>query len=83
MMLNPEILKRMVILLTNPHTGEISCEECFDDIDRFAEIELVGKSAAEAMPLVQDHLEHCQDCREEYEALMAALKFIEQDKPAE
>ena len=83
MMLNPETLKKMILILTNTHAGELSCDECFDEIDRFAEIELVGKSAAEAMPLVQDHLERCQDCREEYEALMAALKFIEQEKPAE
>jgi hypothetical protein len=81
MMLNPDILKKMILILTNTHLGEISCDECYDEIDRFAEIELVGKSAAEAMPLVQDHLEHCQDCREEYEALMAALKFIDQEKP--
>ena len=83
MTLNPEILKKMVLILTNTHASELSCDECFDEIDRFAEIELVGKSAAEAMPLVQDHLERCQDCREEYEALMVALKFMDQEKPAE
>jgi len=71
----------MVLILTNTHARELSCDECFDEIDRFAEMELVGKSAAEAMPLVQDHLERCQDCREEYEALMTALKFMEHDKP--
>ena len=83
MMLNPETLKKMVLILTNTHARELSCDECFDEIDRFAEMELVGKSAAEAMPLVQDHLERCQDCREEYEALMTALKFMEHDKPTE
>jgi len=85
MELNPETLKKMLVILTNTHAGddELSCDECYEEIDHFAEIELVGKSAAEAMPLVQDHLEHCPDCREEYEALMAALKFMEQEKPAE
>ena len=81
----------MILILTNTNTDEISCDECFDEIDRFAEIELVGKSAAEAMPLVRDHLERCLDCREEYEALIAALKIygssqsvgIEHEKPAE
>ena len=80
-MLNPETLKKMIVILTNTHAGEggLSCDECYEEIDHFAEIELVGKSAAEAMPLVQEHLEHCQDCREEYEALVAALKYMEQD----
>ena len=82
-MLNPETLKKMILILTNTHTGEITCDECFEEIDNFAEIELVGKSAAEAMPLVQNHLEQCQDCREEYEALMSALKFMAQEKPGE
>ncbi len=26
------------------------------------------------MPLAQDHLEKCGDCREEYEALLTALR---------
>jgi predicted anti-sigma-YlaC factor YlaD len=83
MMLDPENLKKMIVILTNTHAGEgeLSCDECYEEIDHFADMELVGKSAAEAMPLVQEHLEHCQDCREEYEALMAALKYMEQDKP--
>ena len=35
---------------------------------------LAGKNAAEAMPLVQDHLDRCMDCREEFEALLRALR---------
>jgi hypothetical protein len=37
---------------------------------------LAGKNAAEAMPLVQDHLERCRDCREEFKALLAALRSL-------
>jgi predicted anti-sigma-YlaC factor YlaD len=29
------------------------------------------------MPLVQDHLGRCDDCREEFEALLAALRALE------
>ena len=85
MKLNPETLKKMILILTNTHAGEdeLSCDECFEEIDHFAEIELVGKSAAEAMPLVQEHLERCTDCREEYEALISALKFIDEEKPVD
>lgn len=32
---------------------------------------LAGKSAADAAPLVQDHLERCGNCQEEFEALRA------------
>jgi predicted anti-sigma-YlaC factor YlaD len=55
---------------------EIGCDECFEQLDRFVEMKLAGKNAAEAMPLVQDHLERCDDCREEFEALLAALRTL-------
>ena len=63
------------ILTTRP--DEIGCDECFAQLDRFVELQLAGKNAAEAMPLVHDHLERCHDCREEFEALLAALRALE------
>ncbi len=53
---------------------EIGCDECFEQVDRFIEMELSGLDAARAMPLVQEHLEICGECREEFEALMMALR---------
>ena len=37
-------------------------------------MELYGLDAAAAMPLVEDHLDKCGDCREEFEALLEALR---------
>jgi predicted anti-sigma-YlaC factor YlaD len=58
--------------------AEIGCDECFDEVDRFIEMELSGLDAAQAMPLVQEHLEICGECREEFEALLAALRATEE-----
>jgi predicted anti-sigma-YlaC factor YlaD len=55
---------------------EIVCEECFEQLDRFVEMRLAGKDPSEALPLVQDHLARCADCREEFEALMTALRAL-------
>ena len=74
MTLDLDMLKRMVHEITNTRPDEIGCDECFEQLDRFVEMKLAGKNAAEAMPLVQDHLERCDDCREEFEALLAALR---------
>ena len=49
-------LKRMVRMVLTTQEEEIGCDECFEEIDRFVEMSLAGKDAAEAMPLVQDHL---------------------------
>ena len=74
MPLQPDQLTAMVQMIAATRPDEISCDECFDRLDRFAELTLAGKSAAEALPLVQDHLERCGDCREEFELLMTALR---------
>jgi predicted anti-sigma-YlaC factor YlaD len=57
---------------------EIGCDECFEEVDRFIEMELSGLDAAQAMPLVQEHLKICGECREEFEALLAALLATEE-----
>jgi hypothetical protein len=72
----PEMLKGLVRGIMTAHPDEIGCGQCFDELDRFVEMELAGKDAAEAMPLVQDHLERCWPCREEFEALLAALRAL-------
>jgi deoxycytidylate deaminase len=72
-------IKQMVrnVLTTRP--DEIGCDECLRRLDRFVELELAGKSPAEAMPLVQDHLERCRDCHEEFEALLEALRHLQSE----
>jgi hypothetical protein len=77
MILDLDTLKRMVREITTARPDEIGCDECISKLDRFVEMTLAGKNAAEAMPLVQDHLERCDDCREEFEALLAALRALE------
>jgi hypothetical protein len=52
----------------------ITCDECYEQLDRFADEVLAGKNAAEALPLVQQHLDACHDCHEEFEILLQALK---------
>jgi hypothetical protein len=76
MKVEPAVLKGMVRNVLTTREDEIGCEECFEEIDRFVEITLAGKDAAEAMPLVQDHLTRCRDCREEFEALLRALRDL-------
>jgi hypothetical protein len=74
--LDPETLQGLVQMIFSTRPDELSCDECFEQVDRFAELMLVGKDAAEAMPLVQDHLDRCGCCREEFEALLMALEAI-------
>jgi hypothetical protein len=71
-------LNWLLKIVFTTRSDELDCGECFEVIDAFAELKLAGKKAAEAMPLVQDHLERCPPCKEEFEALLDALRAINQ-----
>ena len=74
--LEPDLLKEMARGIATTRPDEIGCAECFEQMDQFVDLTLAGKDAAQAMPLVQDHLNRCGDCREEFEALLAAVSAV-------
>jgi len=69
-------IQKLMKQLAATRTVEIGCDECYDELDRFVELELNGKKPEEAMPLVQEHLNRCPDCREEFEVILAALGAV-------
>ena len=81
MRLTLDVLKKMVRSIATTHDEELGCEDCFQELDQFAELELKDKNAAEALPLVQQHLDRCGNCREEFEAFMEAIKATNPQKP--
>jgi hypothetical protein len=74
--LEAQKVKQLVRRIMTAHPDEIGCDECFEKLDCFVEMELAGKDVAEAMPLVRDHLQRCGNCREEFEALLTALRAL-------
>jgi hypothetical protein len=76
MKLNKDIIKKLIGMAQNVHPDELGCDECFNQIHEFAEMKLQGKEAEKAMPLVKDHLDKCGECREEFHALLEAMKAL-------
>ncbi len=66
-------LNRTLGRLLGPGAPEVGCEECFDGIDRFVELELAGDEPEQALPGFRAHLAGCPACREEYESLRALI----------
>jgi hypothetical protein len=60
--------------LLGPADPELTCEACFDQIDRYAELELAGRDADAAIPGMRAHLEGCPACAEDHESLLAFLR---------
>jgi hypothetical protein len=56
-----------------PSKPELTCEACFDQIDRHVELSLAGADADAAVPGMRAHLEGCPACHEDHESLMALV----------
>ena len=70
----PEI-DQLVGRLLGPSAPEVGCDECFDELDRFVELDLTGHDADAAIPGLRAHLAGCPACREEYESLRALVAW--------
>jgi hypothetical protein len=76
MSLNAGDIKKIVRYTLNVPDQGIGCYECLDQIDQYAEKMLAGREIPEALRLVDTHLQDCPECKEEYEALLAAVKGL-------
>ena len=59
--------------LLGPREAEVGCDDCFDLLDRYVELELAGEDADAKIPGLATHLRGCPACREEHESLRALL----------
>jgi hypothetical protein len=56
-----------------PTGHEVSCEECFELLDEYVELELKGADADTRVPGMRTHLDGCPACREDHESLRALV----------
>lgn len=64
---------RLLARLLGPAEPEVTCEECFEQLDRYVDLELAGADADSALPGLRPHLEGCPACREDHDSLRAFL----------
>jgi hypothetical protein len=60
-------------LLLGPEGPELTCELCFEELDRYVELELSGADADAGVPGMRAHLEGCPACAEDHESLRALV----------
>jgi hypothetical protein len=59
--------------LLGPAGPDIGCDACFDELDRYVELELAGGDAEAAVPGMRAHLEGCPACADEHDSLIALV----------
>jgi hypothetical protein len=64
----------LVSRLLGPRGPELTCEECFEHLDRYVELELAGRDADVAVPGMRAHLEGCPACHEDRDSLAALAR---------
>jgi hypothetical protein len=69
----PSRSDRLLNRLLGPAGPELSCEQCFDELDRYVELELAGRDADAAIPGMRAHLQGCSACAEDHRSLRAWL----------
>jgi hypothetical protein len=65
-----ELLGRVL----GPVGPEIGCDDCFEQLDRYVEIEVAGGDPDAVVPGMSAHLEGCPACSEEHDSLVALLR---------
>jgi hypothetical protein len=67
-------LKQSFGRLLGPEGPEVGCDVCFDELDRYVELEVAGADADAAIPGLRAHLDGCSACREEHDSLHALVR---------
>jgi hypothetical protein len=63
----------LVRRLLGPAGPELTCEQCFVELDRHVELTLAGADADAAVPGMRAHLEGCPACQEDHASLIALV----------
>jgi hypothetical protein len=63
--------RALIDRLLGPGEPEVTCEECFELLDEYVELEARGADADARLPGLRAHLSGCPACREDHESLRA------------
>lgn len=69
-------ISRLVELAIATKPDALGCDGCLELMDQFAQADLDGIDIPEALDVVRTHIEQCKCCKDEYQALMSALREI-------
>jgi hypothetical protein len=63
----------LIAALLGPADHELTCEECFEQLDRYVDLTLAESDPDRLVPGMRAHVTGCPACREDYESL---LEFV-------
>ena len=62
--------RRTIDMLLGPDGPELTCERCFEELDRYVELELAGADPDAEIAGMRAHLQGCPACAEDHRSLL-------------
>ena len=59
----------LIARLLGPTGSEVTCEQCFELLDEYVDLEVAGEDADARLPGLRTHLEGCPACHEDHASL--------------
>lgn len=66
---------QLLARLLGPARPEVTCEECFELLDEYVDLELAGTNADRRLPGMREHLQGCPACREDHDSLREFVRL--------
>jgi hypothetical protein len=63
--------------LLGPGEPEVTCDECFELLDEYVDLEAKGADADARLPGMRAHFHGCPACHEDHESLLAFVRASE------
>ena len=70
-MTTPNDKRALVERLLGPGEPEVTCEECFELLDQYVDLEVHGDDADAKLPGMRPHQVGCPGCHEDHESLLS------------
>lgn len=67
--------QELIARLLGPTGPEVTCEQCFELLDEYVELELAGENPDAQLPGVHAHLQGCPACHDDHESLRDFVEF--------
>lgn len=77
MQLSYQQITNMIELAFTARDDSLGCDGCLELMDQFAQAELDGTTIPKALECVRIHIDQCKCCKDEYQALMVALREVQ------
>jgi hypothetical protein len=76
MALDPEQISQLLKMIEQTREVELTCVECLDELDRYAQGMLDGMPIEGALVHVREHLEACPPCEEQFKLILETITAI-------